>query len=219
MSINRRGRRGLSLAELLIAVFIAGIIMTIGANGIAYLLQNVTRGSDRAELQQQGLVAVSKMSADIESTCVNGISLLNPDGAASPVVLAVVPIDQTNAPDGYVTWQLQAVTYVYDAGAGTLTRRIFTPANLPPLGGVLQANAPQRIPAAVLALMGATHLNGEQLLARNVIRLTIGHGSNDPSLITLPLNLDVVLDKPPTNAQRDHTTFEITRAVASRNHV
>lgn len=183
-------------------------------------LRAFSRGSNRNDLQQQAVVVLNHMIADLEATSVAGLAIQNGDGSAAgvPVAIALQKVAGTLPPDGMLGWQQAIVVYAWDPHSGYIVRREFASPDALAMAVNLKPQIPRRVGATVLQQMAATPNRTDRLLARDVTSFKITSGSTDPAVITPPLVLDAVLVRASTSYNTGGERLELIKKVSPRNH-
>lgn len=155
--------------------------------GFSYLVPSLrasARSSVRVEMEQQALIAMTRLVQDFANTNVGGVSL-------APKVLALQPL-QGVRDDGVQVWQRQIVVYAVD---GTdLVRFLYPPdPDVPgPLDLGLRNVRPQRLAEPVLASVAEADGVRRERLATGVKALQVQHtggaaGIGQPLTVTLKM--------------------------------
>jgi Tfp pilus assembly protein PilV len=214
----RRGRRAFTLVETLVAAGLLLLFLAVAATFMVTLLRAFSRGTTRSELQQQSVIALSRMTADLQSSSVASLTLLNPTASAAgqPVAFSLIPIDATTAPEGVVTWKQEVVVYVWQPATGRIVRRVFTNADALGQSARLDPLVPRKISSSLLTTMAATPAAGEEQLAADVVRFEVHNENDGGNFIQPPLWLRIRAEKHGSHDSANEV-FELTRTVALRN--
>lgn len=150
-------------------------------------------GQVKVEMQQQAIIAINKMVADLQRTTVGGLSLRTVD----PVTMAVVRIDTIDG-NGFPSWASEAQVYWYDSGRERLMRETYPP-QPPALGTVFLTSKPSTFSSIDLQDIASTDNGAERSLAMNVKRFEVRDADADPGLQALVLELELEKDIPHTD--------------------
>jgi prepilin-type N-terminal cleavage/methylation domain-containing protein len=163
-------RRGFTLLEIIVATFLFSLLMTMLFEFLVPTMRASVRVSNRVSLQDAGMVVLTRMVADIESTADGGIGFFTSATHAGylpgpgmtfrePYTLAVGinPIYRVNGvnSNAYQAWTQKIVVYVYRPGpagnpqAGALYRKECPPGDSPwtymaPVNFPFNPNAPSQ---------------------------------------------------------------------------
>ncbi|MHB2019228.1 MAG: PulJ/GspJ family protein, partial [Candidatus Xenobia bacterium] len=139
ISISRIRRTAFTIVELLVAATLSILLLGMMFAFLIPTMRASVRGSSRVEMQQQAVVALSRMAEDLEATAAAGIALYvdpanyNPPAvvpaqgpnwtpmlmseapaAGGPgVIMSVVKLNNVNA-QGQQVWDTSAIVYNWD---------------------------------------------------------------------------------------------------------
>lgn len=212
--------KGYSLIEIMVASALLLTLMTVAVALLVATLNGYTRGSNRSDLQQQSMVAITHACADLESAGLMSLTLYNPLDTSNsvPTAFSLVPVDKTVVPDGTVNWQTNLVVYAFNPNAQTITRRVFSSTD-PLLTGanvVFEPTIPPRIPTSLLLTLASTSNSTDQVFAHNVSLFEIHNGNDGGSYIVPPMSLQIRLSAG-ASYQSQNETFDLTRTFLMRN--
>lgn len=211
--MTSRGRpgAGFTLAEVLVAGALGLMLMVLLFQFLVPTMRASVRGATRVELQQMAVIALNKISADLQNTAPAGLSL----STTPPVSMGIVRIS-TVMGDGRQVWEQKMI--VYGLQGDRLIRKEFPPGAA---SVTFSANAPVRVSASTLAGIAAEVSGKEQTIASGVMLFnvaTAGTDGNvsDPVTITLGLkerNREVGEQGQPAE------TFTLTRTVSMKQRL
>ncbi|MGE0491528.1 MAG: PilW family protein [Vulcanimicrobiota bacterium] len=177
-------RRAFTLLEVMVAAGLFLIVGLILVNLLIPTLRTAGRTSQRAQLQQQGLLAGRWLVDDLQLAAAGGVGI-----RSGPDVLAIQPANDLSA-DGVVVWQQELV--VYYVADRRLWRRTWAPGRVPSMALNLSTNQPTRPgPAQLLQLVSQLDASPRPIAA-NVDSFTVTHagsGAAVASPITIELEL------------------------------
>ncbi|MCA9793980.1 MAG: prepilin-type N-terminal cleavage/methylation domain-containing protein [Candidatus Eremiobacteraeota bacterium] len=209
-----RARRGLSLAELLVAMGLAAIVLAIATSLIWQAVRTTARGTVSGELYQSGVTALTWLVEDIQSTGAAGIGVLNSGGPATPTVLSVHPLaDVSNQLVRF--YDDHIVVYVWDPATGILTRSTWPPGP-PTLGVTLEPANPWRPDDTQLLALTANNGTRRQLATQvTAFEFENPAGVDFPN-IGQPLKLKLSLSRKAAAGYQPEK-FEVERLITLRN--
>lgn len=119
----------MTLLEMLVVIGLIGLLIALVARFFAPFMRNVSRGLDRVEMQQQGMVALNKIRERLQASAVEGISYR----ASSPVTLSinrlmVQPAGEIVDATGNLRWRTDLDLFVWQASTSQLRTRTWPPA-------------------------------------------------------------------------------------------
>lgn len=203
----------MTVVEMLIACAVLTLLVVMGFNFLypAWVLS--AQGSIRADMQQQGSLALNQMARDLESSSIGGVGLLPPNGT-NPTGFSVVRLLRY-APDGSKVWpdgsDGSAVLYLYFPPQRKLVRKTFPPGP-PALTLPFAPSRPIRIPATDIESIANSTNGTERVLAINVEGLTVNLAPPGTSPITVTLAFSQVVP----HLQKVEA-FTLRRAISVRN--
>lgn len=208
-------RRAFTLIEILIAAGIAAAIATVMVSFLITSLQAQARMAVRVDVQEQAMMACSRVAKDLQSTVLGGVSLRK-SSANQPEVLAVHPLISvaTNDPPTQV-FARQLVVYSWAPGQGKIVRQLWPPdPNMPPVGAVPTAFKPFRADqAALLTLATTPSPTSSQSFGGDITSFNVTTGSTAP-LVGPPITLNLKLSKTVKGRTYD---YELARTLSLRN--
>lgn len=196
----------MTVVEMMIA---CTVVVLLGIMTVQFLIPAMAmsaQGGIRAEMQQQGSIALIGMVRDLSQTSIGGISLLPPNGS-DPCGFAVNRI--ASASDQSQTWEPKVVCYFYYPTTRKLMRKDYPP-DPPNLGLPFNPSRPTRVPAADLLQIANGTNDTEMSLAINVEAFTVTMPGRSPIEIKLKLQQTV------PHSQKVET-LELVRSVTVRN--
>ena len=172
-SISRPHPRAFTLVELLVAATLSILLLGMMFAFLVPTMRASVRGSSRVEMQQQAVVALSRMAEDLEATAPAGIAIYAPDAMPAnaadlpqlganwtpllmvkdPVDMSIVRLNNVNA-SGQQVWDTHAVIYNWQSikdptlpgYPGILFRKVWDGKNPLAIGGeVLDGSKPVRL--------------------------------------------------------------------------
>lgn len=181
-------RRGLSLLEVLVTAGLLLLVMSVLVGFLIPSLRRTAQGNERATLQAEAAMSLTRLERDFFSTSSAGLSLLAGDGTDITAV-GIVPIKETSVL-GTLTWQDFLVVYFFLPQQRKLYRRVVDAASGLPFD---PARPPRVSPDELRTMCLAGKSNR---LASNVDRFALSHGGEDafqpPLIIELDLSRKVV---------------------------
>jgi prepilin-type N-terminal cleavage/methylation domain-containing protein len=209
-----KGHRGFTLIEILIAAGIAAAIATVMVAFLITSLQAQARMAVRVDVQEQGMMACTRVGKDLQSTVLAGVSLRKSSGA-QPEVLALHPllgVGSTDPPAQVFSRQL--VIYSWTPGQRRIIRQLWPPdPNTPPAPPVPTAFGPFRADQALLLSLATTPSANQQSFGGDITGFNVTAGSSPP-LVSPPIILTVSLSKMVKDKPYDYT---LTRTLSLRN--
>ncbi len=202
-------RTGFTLVEVMVAGSVALLLLGLLVRFLVPAMRYTAEGNIRVDMQQQALIALNQMTAELQRSAPSGISFR----ATAPVALGIVAIDDIDGA-GRPVWDNQALVYHFDSTSQTLVKETYPPAN-PDLGKTFLISRPTDFTPNELANLAGTANGSEKTLARGVIGFLVGDSDPTPGLQP-PIVLELQLEKEvPHTAKRASVTM--TRRVFLRN--
>lgn len=116
------GRRGFTYTEILVALFLLGVVSLLVARVLMASLHTSAKESARMEMEQTALFALQKVVRDLQLTSVGGVSYL-PKGEGQTSGVAINPFDDVSA-EGNLAWQNRAIAFTWEPTTGLLNRAV-----------------------------------------------------------------------------------------------
>lgn len=177
--------RAFTLLELVLAAGLAFVLLTLCVAVLVPLAKATARSADQVDLRQMAFVSLNRLSADLDRSAPEGISILS---SPTQVVIAIQPLVDLTA-DGAQVWDAQLVTWYWK---DSQVRRRLWPPGAPDLGWVPNPARPRHVtPAELPRLMEPEN---SQALAGFVDSLQVEGGM--PPLFVQPIKLTLKLSRP-----------------------
>jgi len=224
VSIDRGGSgplatSGFTLLEVILA---AALVLMLGALAVGFLnpsLRALSRGSTRADMQQDAMVALGRLCADLQATATSAVGLLNPEASGpGPVVISLVRVETTAPPTGEAQWETSVIAYVWDRASERVVRRVFATAN-PVISGMgLSGLSPRRADDATLTRMASmSNPAGDEVLAIGVKQFRVATAGSGKSYVSPPFTIRIEMARAGSH-RNEPERYVMTRSVTTRNH-
>ena len=192
-----RVRRAYTLIEVLFGAGLLGLLTALFVGVLVPVLRASARNATRIGVQEGAMVALQRLSKDLQSSTVAGVGLLEGD----PCVLSVHRLADvvTTDPPSQV-YENQFVVYCYVSSQARLTRRVWPETSDPnqTLDGLLKPPGslqPVRPEPRSLAYFAAHPGSRDQNLVSQVKSFAIGSKVAAPQ-VTPPLQIRLELEAP-----------------------
>ncbi len=193
--------RGFTLLETVVGVGLVVLVLGLATLLFVRTLKASLRGTLRAEMQQQALVASNQLAQDLARTTPEGVSLRT---ESPPWVVAICPLSDPAqgepAPllaNGSLLWSPRFWVYHYRESEQLLVRASWPPGAVAPLPGETSPGEPRHLDPDRLAQVVGGTLHQPKVLARGIRRLAVVHapGGSD-RLVLQPWRLEIELERP-----------------------
>ncbi len=182
--------RGLTLAELLVLLALAGLLGGIIVRLLSAVLAHSARDEIRARLQQRAMLILRRLQVDLETTNPAGFSLVTPEDPAREILaLAFQPIARVTAQATVERASDRLILWAYRPERRQLCRDEWNSVFPPPLP--LPPLQPKRLePQEFARLLGVETPRREEY--EGVSKLSL-HTAVTPPNIPDPLELEIEL--------------------------
>ena len=209
--------KGFTILEVLIAAGLSLLLVGLFLGILGPTLRATGRNSARIALQQSALLALNRVSKEVQASCVSGLGILPGD----PTVLSIHRIaDVVNTSPASRAFDSQLIVYSYVPSSHQIRRRLWPEPGLgeTTLDGLLEpptANQALR-PEARSLLYFAQHPGPrEGILVGQVRRFSVTSRSNAPE-VTPPLVLTLELEGALPGSAQPYR-FELSQSLSPRN--
>ncbi len=209
--------KGFTLLEVLIASALSLLLVGLFLGILVPALRATGRNSVRIALQQSALLALNRVSKEIQASCVSGIGILPGD----PMVLSVHRIaDVVNTSPASRAFDSQLIVYLYRPATRQIRRRLWPEPGLgeTTLDGLLEpptANRALRPEARSLLYFAQNPGPRETVLVGQVRQFSVTSKSVAPE-VTPPLVLSLELEGE-IPGSREPYRFELSQSLSPRN--
>lgn len=203
-----RGRRGLSLLELLVAVALMGMLGTLFVWFLVPSMRISGQQSARAELQQQAVLAVNRVASVLQTTAAAGISRR----ASEPVAVAAVPLVNVDN-QGRQQWATNLTVVYWDKPGERLYEKVWEQGWSPPSLSFDPSRPATATAGQLLAIIDSPN-GGARSLATGVGLFSVTGAAGDATL-TMPLNVTLELRRQ-TSQRQEPETYAASRLVTVR---
>ncbi len=209
--------KGFTLLEVLIASALSLLLVGLFLGILVPALRATGRNSARIALQQSALLALNRVSKEIQASCVSGIGILPGD----PMVLSVHRIaDVVNTSPASRAFDSQLIVYLYRPATRQIRRRLWPEPGLgeTTLDGLLEpptANRALRPEARSLLYFAQNPGPRETVLVGQVRQFSVTSKSVAPE-VTPPLVLSLELEGE-IPGSREPYRFELSQSLSPRN--
>ena len=213
--------KGFTLLEVLIASGLCLLLVGLFLGVLGLTLRATGRNSARISLQQSALLALNRISKEVQASCVSGLGILQPQGNADPTVLSIHRIaDVVNTSPASRAFESQLIVYSYVPGSHRIRRRLWPEPGLgeTTLDGLLEpptANLALRPEPRSLLYFAQNPGPREQILVGQVRSFTVRSKSLPPE-VTPPLNLTLELEGDMPGSSQPYR-FELSQSLSPRN--
>ncbi|MDQ7826113.1 MAG: hypothetical protein RDV48_25145 [Candidatus Eremiobacteraeota bacterium] len=212
-------RRAFTLPEIIVSLFLTLLLLTLLVSFLVPCLRATQTGTIRVELQQESLLALGRVMADLESTVTAAITVQASGSSpeTGPVYLAVIPVESVNS-DGLQVWKQSIVLYYWKEAGSPLIRKEWTPSSPPSLGLVSGDIKPTVVTNAMMSQIASeTALRGK-ILARDVKEFRVKSLTTSLSLSS-PIEVFISLERRGGTGKKDAEKFSLARNVTLRNEL
>jgi prepilin-type N-terminal cleavage/methylation domain-containing protein len=198
--------RGFTLVEVLVSLVLLAGMTWLVVMFLIPTLRITARGSTQVTLQQQGVLALTRMAADLQKTTPQGLS-------RSPTAMGIVTIADVSGQRALV-WEQSMRVYFWDPATRRLARRTWPPdATTEPVLAFSSSLPPVATEEQLAAICA---LPPDIILAAGVRQFEIDYPGR-PGPFQQPLTLSLVLEQKAVSGQQVET-FSCRRTVYLRNH-
>lgn len=213
--------KGFTLVEVLIASGLSLLLVGLFLGVLGPTLRATGRNSARISLQQSALLALNRMSKELQASCTSGIGILPPVVDGDPTVLSIHRIsDVVNTMPASRAFDSQLIVYSYLPASHQIRRRLWPEPGLgeTTLDGLLEP------PTATLALRPEPRSllyfarnpgPRERILVGQVRRFIVSSKSLAPE-VTPPLSLTLELEGEMPGSTQPYR-FELSQSLSPRN--
>lgn len=211
--------RGLTLAELLICIFLLIIVMGLSFNFLIPALRLSTLGLLRVGMEEEAMLALNRVGSDLQMTTPNGVTI----SYSSPCAIAanwfvVNPSRQVVDSTGLIQWEQQFHVSYLDVASGELRNRIWP--STPPGSGdpalppalATGVNPKKLAPAAVLLPGIVSDRSVCTILAHDVSQFVIEPAGANLELIQ-PLKFTLVIKRSGNTGSTQPQLLSYSRSV------
>lgn len=174
-----KARKGLSLAETLVGVTLALLVLGILFQVLGPTTELTARETERIELQQRGTVALRRLSTDLERSAPAGVA------AGVPTPGSVLTIHQLRGltAQGTQDWEDLLRVYIWNSSSQELSRQEWPPG--PTLSQLIRSDVPFRPGAGDLVSLGQHRFLKSRTICRGLTQFEVELGQ--PMLVKLEL--------------------------------
>ncbi len=198
-------RRGFTLPEILIAGGLALLLMGVLIQSLIPAMRYSAEGAVRVELQQAGILALQRMTSDLQKTTAAGVSL-----KTGPVDAMAVNTIQTVDSGGVRVWSDEINVYSYDPTRKRIeveTQKVTTPTTA----------FPNILTSVQIQSIASSQSGRERLLALNVDEFVISPAASATTTLSAqPLSITLKMGKDLPHTPK-RATMELVRSVFLRN--
>lgn len=201
--------RGLTLIETLVAGAVGLLLLDVLISLFVPSMRMSIRGSVRVEMEQQAVMALERLAADLRG-CGRTSLTMTPTGGAG-ATLSIQRIKDVLS-DGTQAWDTNLIVYAWSGPNGTLTRKVVDASRV----GVPVTNTrPAPVDLASLPTLAAAPSDQSSVLATGVAQFSVAPGPSNGS--SEPVTLTILLLRDAATGEQTPETFTLTRTVALRN--
>lgn len=208
-----RRTSGWTLIELLVASVLGVLLLGMTVSFLIPSMRYSGEGAARAEVQQQAIMALNAMEADLRTTSVSGLTISYGNQTAPPG-FAVQPVEDVTQ-RGAQVWKLGLYVSYWDKTEGRLVRETWPPTPPGSLQTTLVNTEPNRITDPDFLGLVSNKNGSERYLASGVTNFTVRHAGISTTAITPPITLNVTLERKPGSNQP--VVCQLMRTVTMRN--
>ncbi|MFN8612627.1 MAG: hypothetical protein U0931_34125 [Vulcanimicrobiota bacterium] len=212
-----RPRRGASLLELMAAVSLSLLALSVLASVIVPAFKATGQSGARLEMQQQATVVLRRISRDMQRSLPEGLALLDDTNGLVLSIHAIVGVAGSEPPVRVFARQL--VFYAFRPADGSVRREVWPadPAHPGPLPGVKAPDGTVALaptPASLQWVL-SNPLSGQRL-ASQVKSLKIETSAPSPSVAS-PVTLTIEMERALPGRTRP-TRFSLSQVLSLRNN-
>jgi hypothetical protein len=185
-------RRGLSLAEVLVAAALALLLLTCFLWFLLPSLSAMARSTAQSEAQQQGVLALERIERELRRSAASGVAVF-PKPAAAPG-LYLTPLQDVND-KGQPNWALELVAVWWNRSQQRLWIKSWPPKDPPALAQDPVLSRPARLSAANYQDLVSRQNGTERSLAAGVIDFDPQHAGGSGSTLVGPLHVQIELER------------------------
>lgn len=191
------------MAELLVGFTLTALLFGLMFQFLIPALKISTRTTERAETQQQAVIALRNIVREVETTSMLGITLA-PDGS-TVVVHPVVMVTQ-NSERVYAD---HLVVYRFEKEKNQVHRYLWRASDDPSI------DTPRKLSAEELTQLETHFVDEGRVLIKGVESFEFGH-SGTGELLMQPFKVHLKMQKRPGDGSRE---FELVQAISLRNQI
>ena len=209
---------GLTLFEALVAAALTLLLLHMIVTLLVPTMRYSVKGSVTAEIQQESLRAINKISDDLEMSCAGGVSLSIPasNPERGPVYLGIIRLQDT-LPDGSKVWEKALIVYSWNGPGRPLIRKVWNESTPPSISIPLSSSIPSRYPESVLTSIASEAALQGQILARDVndFRITCARADD----VSSPIGILMELRRQAATGGINIVRFQISKTINMRNQL
>jgi prepilin-type N-terminal cleavage/methylation domain-containing protein len=207
---------GFTLPELLIVLSLTLLLLGLICAFLVPTMRAAILGSTRAEMQQEALRAMNRITQDLLLSAACGVSLSVPGGLPGngPARLGIARIENVDH-TGRQIWEQSLIAYSWQGPGNPLVRKVWNPSLPPSLSVIFSPGYPCRLGDSELASIAAEPKLQEQILARDVSEFLItstGTGSS----VSSPVDISITITRKAATGRKNPEVFELKRSITLR---
>jgi|GEM_PF-4733188 len=217
MRTVKKGKKGFTLVEVLIAGGLGVLILGMIFSFFTRTTRITARGTLRTDMQQAAMRVMTSISRDLELSAVSGVSIDGGTAAGDPVRMGIVPILNV-LDDGTQQWDNRLTVYSWSSRGSPVIKKAWKNGDPPALAVPLSLNGlmPLRVSGIVLSSVAGEPGLQAQILANGVTSFEITHNGVGSS-VEPPVTVTIELERSGNTGSTGTEKYRLTNKFTVRN--